>query len=97
MCALNFGSGNSQNFLPYKLMVIATSFYPFQFKERFQRNTLLWDSGENLYLSSSGGDPDKKIKAKTRLRDFKEHLELVNVHTPGSISLLHGIYFGLLL
>ena len=47
---LSFGSGNAHKFFPYKLMVIASSLYAISAYERFYRNTLLLESGGNLYL-----------------------------------------------
>lgn len=43
-------SRNTQNVLPYKLMVVACSLYAIFAYERFHRNALLFDSGGNLYI-----------------------------------------------
>lgn len=48
--ALNFGSGKDHIFSAYKLMVIASLLYAIVSYEKFYRNALLSDSGENPYL-----------------------------------------------
>lgn len=50
MCVLNFGSGNAQNVLHYKLMAIVSSLCTISAYGRFHRNALVLGSKINMYF-----------------------------------------------